>query len=172
MSLIGCSQRLHLVGGRDANSTTSDTDRNPAQAVEGIGPRPAGRLALRAKIVLLAADGRQNKPIAAQVSVWRQLVARWRNRFVQAGVEKDAPRPGRKPAVGADKVLEVSSAGESHPDALSEPYVNVSAHTAPAKEPRRTPICQCANSPGSRREMRAIQCIARRRWPRSFLYFR
>ena len=66
----------------------------------------------------------------------------------------------------------VSSAGESHPDALSEPYVNVSAHTAPAKEPRRTPICQCANSPGSRREMRAIQCIARRRWPRSFLYFR
>ena len=137
--------------------------------------RVAVRLALRAKIVLLAADGRQNKPIAAQVSIWRQLVACWWNRFVQAGVagvEKDAPRPGRKPAVGADKGLEVSSAGESHPDALSEPYVNVSAHTAPAKEPRRTPICQCANSPGSRREMRAIQCIARRRWPRSFLYFR
>ena len=36
----------------------------------------------------------------------------------------------------------VSSAGESHPDALSEPYVNVSAHTAPASEPRRTPNCQ------------------------------
>ena len=37
---------------------------------------------------------------------------------------------------------EVSSAGESHPDALSEPYVNVSAHTAPARKPRRTPSCQ------------------------------
>ena len=37
---------------------------------------------------------------------------------------------------------EVSSAGESHPRALSEPYVNLSAHTAPAVEPRRTPICQ------------------------------
>jgi hypothetical protein len=36
----------------------------------------------------------------------------------------------------------VSSAGESHPRALSEPYVNLSAHTAPAVEPRRTPICQ------------------------------
>ena len=74
------------------------------------GRRVAVRLALRAKIVLLAADGRQNKPIAAQLSVWRQLVARWRNRFVQAGVagvEKDAPRPGRKPAVGADKGLEI-----------------------------------------------------------------
>src|SRR5206468_10304245 len=57
---------------------------------------------------------------------------------------------------------EVSSAGESHPHALAEPYVNVSAHTAPAVEPRRTPICQWANNPGSRREIRAIQCAARR----------
>src|ERR1017187_2868845 len=38
--------------------------------------------------------------------------------------------------------LEVSSPGESHPEALSEPYLNLSAHTAPAMEPRRTPICQ------------------------------
>ena len=36
----------------------------------------------------------------------------------------------------------VSSADESHPDALAEPYVNLSAHTAPAMEPRRAPICQ------------------------------
>ena len=57
---------------------------------------------------------------------------------------------------------QVSSAGESHPHALAEPYVNVSAHTAPAVEPRRTPICQWANNPGSRREIRAIQCAARR----------
>jgi hypothetical protein len=65
----------------------------------------------------------------------------------------------------------VSSPGEFHPKALSEPYVNLSAHTAPAMEPRRTPICQCANNPGSRREIRAIQCVARRKCPRSFLYF-
>ena len=30
----------------------------------------------------------------------------------------------------------VSSPGESHPQALSEPYVNVSAHTAPIIQPR------------------------------------
>jgi hypothetical protein len=30
-------------------------------------------------------------------------------------------------------------------------------------EPRRTPICQCANNFESRREMRAIQCVARRK---------
>ena len=57
----------------------------------------------------------------------------------------------------------VSSPGESHPEALSEPYVNVSAHTAPALEPRRTPICQCAHNFGSRLEIRATQCVARRR---------
>src|SRR5450756_2113047 len=51
----------------------------------------------------------------------------------------------------------VSSPGESHPEALSEPYVNLSAHTAPAMEPRRTPICQCAHNFGSRREIRATQ---------------
>ena len=58
---------------------------------------------------------------------------------------------------------EVSRPGESHPEPLSEPYLNLSAHTAPAMEPRRTPICQCANSFESRREMRATQCVALRR---------
>ena len=31
----------------------------------------------------------------------------------------------------------VSSPGEFHPEALSEPYVNVSAHTAPIIQPRK-----------------------------------
>jgi hypothetical protein len=39
-------------------------------------------------------------------------------------------------------------------------------------EPRRTPICQCAHNFGSRLEIRATQCVALRKWPRSFLYFR
>jgi hypothetical protein len=65
-----------------------------------------------------------------------------------------------------------SSPGESHPEALSEPYLNLSAHTAPAMEPRRSPICQCAHNFGSRLEIRATQCVALRKWPRSFLYFR
>src|SRR5215472_10049232 len=37
---------------------------------------------------------------------------------------------------------EVSSPGEFHLEALSELYMNLSAHTAPTMEPRRTPICQ------------------------------
>jgi len=57
----------------------------------------------------------------------------------------------------------VSSPGEFRPEALSEPYMNLSAHTAPTMEPRRMPICQCANNRESRRDIRAIQCVALRR---------
>src|SRR5215472_3485819 len=66
----------------------------------------------------------------------------------------------------------VSSPGESHPEALVELYVSLSTHTAPSMEPRRTPICQWANSSGARREIRAIQCVALRRCWCSFLYLR
>ena len=67
---------------------------------------------------------------------------------------------------------EVSSAGELHPHALAEPDVSFAAHPAPTvKATLRTPICQWANKPGSRREMRVIQCAARRRCRVSFLYF-
>ena len=100
-------------------------------------------------------------------------------RFIRMQFQSKLPQPFPEvlqETVGFRLRLEpedrVSSAGESHPDALSEPYLNVSAHTAPARAPRRTPICQCANSLGSRREMRATQCVALRKCRRSFLYFR
>ena len=57
------------------------------------------RLMQRAKIVLLAAEGRENQAIAASVGVTRQLVGRWRTRYVAqglAGIVKDAPGRGRK----------------------------------------------------------------------------
>ena len=72
--------------------------------------RVAVRLAWRAKMILLAAEGWQNKQIAARLPVSRQLVARWRTRFLQsgvAGIEKDAPRPGRKPLLSPDKVQQI-----------------------------------------------------------------
>ena len=66
---------------------------------------------------------------------------------------------------------QVSRPGGSHPEPLSEPYLNLAAHTAPIMEPSRTPSCQCAHSFGSRREIRATQCVALRKCLRSFLYF-
>ena len=62
------------------------------------GRRTPSRLVLRAKVVLLAAEGAQNKDIAGRLSMTRPTVGLWRTRFVQngiAGIEKDAPRGGR-----------------------------------------------------------------------------
>ncbi|MDR0478668.1 MAG: helix-turn-helix domain-containing protein [Burkholderiaceae bacterium] len=64
--------------------------------------RVQARVQQRARIVLLAAQGRQNKDIALQVGLDRRQVALWRSRFLQAGIaalHHDAPRPGRTPTV-------------------------------------------------------------------------
>lgn len=66
------------------------------------------RLVERARIVLLAAEGRQDKEIAVLLRLTPKKVARWRARFLQAGIgglEKDAPRAGR-PATITETVVE------------------------------------------------------------------
>ncbi len=58
------------------------------------------RLVQRAHIVLLAAEGMQNKSIAQELGVGRMQVARWRERYAEsrlAGIERDLPR-GAPPA--------------------------------------------------------------------------
>jgi hypothetical protein len=54
---------------------------------------------IRAKMILLAAQGFQNDQIAASLSVPRQIISKWRKRFFEerlAGLE-DEPRAGRPP---------------------------------------------------------------------------
>ena len=56
------------------------------------------RLHQRALVVLLAAQGLQNKDIAVQVGLDRRQVALWRQRFLDGGIDalrEDAPRSGR-----------------------------------------------------------------------------
>jgi transposase len=58
------------------------------------------RLMQRARMILMAADGKQNKEIADTLGVQPSTVGRWRQRFADSGlggIEKDAPRGGRKP---------------------------------------------------------------------------
>ena len=54
-------------------------------------------LVVRAKIVLLAADGWENTAIADRLDVPVQLVSKWRKRFFEEGLDglKDRPRAGR-----------------------------------------------------------------------------
>ena len=56
------------------------------------------RQAERAAIVLLAAEGKEDIEIAAELGISRFKAGRWRKRYAKlgwAGIEKDAPRPGR-----------------------------------------------------------------------------
>jgi transposase len=68
------------------------------------------RLAQRAKMILMAANGLTDSAIGEELGVSRQNVARWRGRFVErglTGIEKDAPRPGRKPQISAKRVQQI-----------------------------------------------------------------
>jgi transposase len=67
----------------------------------------------RAKIVLLAVSGLPNKDIALQLKISRPTVQLWRGRFLDLrlkGLEKDAPRPGRKPRLALAKINAVVAA--------------------------------------------------------------
>lgn len=54
---------------------------------------------VRAKIVLLAAEGMENRAIAKKVDLPVQIVSRWRKRFFEERLEglEDRPRTGRPP---------------------------------------------------------------------------
>jgi transposase len=69
------------------------------------GRSTAARVVLRSRIVLLASDGLLNKQIAKTLKVAPCMVTLWRGRFLQLGIEgllKDAPRPGRTPAITSE----------------------------------------------------------------------
>jgi transposase len=82
------------------------------------------RLVERSRIVLLAAAGKQDLEIAAELGISNQKAARWRKRFLHAGMaglEKDAPRPGRTPTITAaarrrvvEKTTQTKPANSTH----------------------------------------------------------
>ena len=54
----------------------------------------------RARVVLLAAEGKTDLEIAASLRISNKKASRWRKRFLRvglAGLKKDASRPGRTP---------------------------------------------------------------------------
>ena len=78
------------------------------------------RQAQRARIVLLSADGWQNKDIADELGVGRVQVSRWRNRYAGsglAGIERDLPRGAPERKVDVKKLVELTT--QNKPDAAT-----------------------------------------------------
>lgn len=97
----------------------TDTERAELEALAAVGSGNA-RLAQRARMILLAAAGWQNKDIAAEVGVGRIQVARWRDRYAVsrlAGIERDLPRGA--PPVRMDVARLVALARDAEPGTLS-----------------------------------------------------
>ena len=55
---------------------------------------------VRAKVILMAAEGLRNDQIAARVSLPRQIISKWRKRFFEERLEglENLPRSGRPPS--------------------------------------------------------------------------
>jgi transposase len=72
-------------------------------------PKSAQALALRCRIVLAAAEGRQSKEIAEGLGCTTQTVGRWRGRFAERGLDglHDEPRPGQPRKITDEEIERV-----------------------------------------------------------------
>jgi transposase len=66
-------------------------------------------LALRSRIVLECSAGYDNQTVAGRLGCVPSTVGKWRGRFVESRLDGlvDEPRPGRPPAINADRVEDV-----------------------------------------------------------------
>ena len=84
-----------------------ELDETTLRELRGLARRRTveARLQQRALVILLAAQGRQNKDIAIEAGLDRRQIAMWRERFLAGGIDalrKDAPRSGRPATITAE----------------------------------------------------------------------
>jgi transposase len=90
----------------------SEVDQDLLQHLTRCGSTPQ-KLALRARILLGAAEGKSNYQLSQELHVSRPTILLWRQRYLEAGlagVLKDAPRPGRKKMITPTKVEAIVTA--------------------------------------------------------------
>src|SRR5579862_3871813 len=105
--------RLYNRGGktmRVARSVVLSSEQRETLEARSRARSSAARSVERARIILLAASGMQDKQIAAKLRIMPEKAARWRNRFLDGGLaalNKDAPRPGRPSTITPAAVQDV-----------------------------------------------------------------
>jgi transposase len=124
-----------------AELTVTDQERETLQRWAR-RPKSAQQLALRSKIVLACAGGKDNKAVAAELGVHQVTVGKWRSRFIAhrlAGLT-DEDRPGRPRTISDEKVEEVIV------KALEQPPPNRDSHWSTRSMARVTGMSQTAVS--------------------------
>ena len=104
---------LNLRGMRTAAPILLSPEERAALTTWARGRSFPLRLVQRATIVQMAADGTRSQDIARELNISRPTVQLWRERFLAlrlAGLEKDAPRPGRIPSIPEKKVRAIVEA--------------------------------------------------------------
>ena len=98
---------------RSAPAIVLSAEEQPVLAAWAHGRKCPLRLVQRAQIVQMAANGVLNQDIARELDISRPTVQLWRERFLAlrlAGLEQDAPRPGRIPGISERKARAVVEA--------------------------------------------------------------
>ena len=122
-----------------AGLTLTDQERETLQRWAR-RPKSAQQLALRSKIVLACAAGKDNKAVAAELAVHQVTVGKWRSRFLACRLEglTDEDRPGRPRTISDEKVEEVIV------KALEQPPPDNDSHWSTRSMARVTGMSQTA----------------------------
>lgn len=117
--------RHERVAGREETAVATlpplDVSADDRQVLQGWlrAHKTEQRMWLRARVVLMAADGCTNRAIAAETGLSEDAVGRWRRRYAAAGLKglNDRERSGRPPVYGHDERLRVvATVTETPPD--------------------------------------------------------
>jgi putative transposase len=124
-------KELSMRGPNPVPITLSDAERQDLEALTRRHSTPQ-QLALRARIVLAAADGANNGQIVRLLDVSLDMARRWRERWLvlqPASLEDlpvadrltDAPRPGKPVRISAEQVAQIVALACDPPVASERP---------------------------------------------------